>query len=163
MRRAVALFCVILSLAACEEDPVEQPIARTEIPEELQQSAPPPANPAGTAEIGTPLEERVATLGLLNKRNNISQDIELSPGESRRVGDVIVRLQSCERTAPWELPQETGAFVQLLVAEPAGGEEFRRVFSGWLFKNSPGLNVVEHPIYDVWVKDCVMDFPGEDA
>ena len=37
-----------------------------------------------------------------------------------------------------------------------------RVFSGWLFKNSPSLNVVEHPIYDVWVKDCAMDFPGEE-
>jgi hypothetical protein len=36
------------------------------------------------------------------------------------------------------------------------------VFSGWLFKNSPSLNVVEHPVYDVWVKDCAMKFPGEE-
>ena len=35
-------------------------------------------------------------------------------------------------------------------------------FSGWLFKNSPSLNVVEHPVYDVWVKDCAMKFPGEE-
>src|SRR3546814_6729466 len=40
---------------------------------------------------------------------------------------------------------------------------FRSVFSGWLFKNSPSLNVVEHAIYDVWVKDCRMSFPNEEA
>ncbi|MEM6827498.1 MAG: DUF2155 domain-containing protein, partial [Pseudomonadota bacterium] len=28
-------------------------------------------------------------------------------------------------------------------------------------KESPSLNVVEHPIYDVWVKDCAMRFPGD--
>jgi len=108
----------------------------------------------------TPLAERVATLGLLNKRNNVSQDIEMRPGEVREEGPIILRLASCERTAPWEMPQETGAFVQLDVLE-RGESEHTQVFSGWLFKESPSLNVVEHPIYDVWVKDCAMRFPGE--
>lgn len=110
----------------------------------------------------TPNEERVATLGLLNKRNNLSQDIELSPGESVEVGPVIVTLATCERTPPWEMPPETGAFVQVDVLE-RGQSEHSRIFSGWLFRQSPSLNVVEHPIYDVWVKDCAMRFPGEDA
>jgi len=107
------------------------------------------------------MAERVATLGLLNKRNNSSQDLQLKPGESRRIGDIIVRLQACERTAPWEMQRETGAFVQVLVQD-RGSQDFRRIFSGWLFKNSPSLNVVEHPVYDVWVKDCAMSFPGEE-
>ena len=86
----------------------------------------------------------------------------MRPGEEQRIGDVIVRLQACERTAPWEMPKETGAFVQLLVRQRGTEDQFAKVFSGWLFKNSPSLNVVEHPIYDVWVKDCAMDFPGEE-
>jgi hypothetical protein len=118
--------------------------------------------PAGAA-IGTPMKDRVATLGLLNKRNNISQDITLKPGETRRIGDVIVALKACERTAPWEMPQETGAFVQVFIQQARGGQGFAKVFSGWLFRESPSLNVVEHPIYDVWVKDCAMSFPGEEA
>lgn len=119
------------------------------------------AVPQDALEGATPNEERVATLGLLNKRNNLSEDIELKPGESREIGPVIVTLASCERTAPWEIPQETGAFVQVDVLE-RGDREHTRVFSGWLFKQSPSLNVVEHPIYDVWVKDCAMRFPGEE-
>ena len=151
-----------LALAGCGEDPPEPEAIRTEIPESVADDAPPPPEiTSDVAELGTPLEERVATIGLLNKRNNVSQELEMSPGDSRRVGDVIVRLRSCERTAPWELPQETGAFVQVLVADRSGENQFRRIFSGWLFKNSPSLNVVEHPIYDVFVKDCAMSFPGE--
>ena len=167
MRSPVAALVLALPLAfalsACtEEAPQPEPV-ETEIPEELAQSAP-PAVAAGDS-VGTPMEERVATLGLLNKRNNISQDLEMKPGESRRVGNVVVRLSACEKTAPWEDNPEEGAFVQVLVQERASASsdlEWRRVFSGWLFKNSPSLNVVEHPIYDVWVKDCAMSFPGEE-
>ena len=121
------------------------------------------AGQAGLPTGGTPMAERVAVVGLLNKRNNVSQELEMSPGESRRVGDVIVRLQTCERTAPWELPQELGAFVQVLVLERGSEDNFRKIFSGWLFENAPSVNVVEHPIYDVWVKDCTMRFPGEEG
>ncbi len=32
--------------------------------------------------------------------------------------------------------------------------ELKRIFTGWMFVASPGLNAVEHPIYDVWLKDC---------
>ncbi len=79
---------------------------------------------------------------------------------------MIVRPRDLRATPPWELPPETGAFVQVLVAErssPGADPRWLRAFSGWLFKNSPSLNVVEHPIYDVWVKDCAMSFPGEEA
>ena len=108
----------------------------------------------------------MATLGLLNKRNNLTQDIQLKSGEAKRIGNVIVKLGTCERTKPWEDPPETGAFVQVFVEERATIKDklaWHKVFSGWLFKNSPSLNVVEHPVYDVWVKDCSMTFPGEDA
>jgi hypothetical protein len=111
--------------------------------------------PPGT----TPMAQRVAVLGLLNKRNGLSRDLTLRPGQAMRVGDVIVRLRACETTAPWEVQQLTGAFVQLDVREP-GSQQFRRVFSGWLYRETPSLNVVEHPVYDVWPKSCAMTHPG---
>ena len=117
------------------------------------------------SEFGTPVKDRVATLGFLNKRNNLSQDIVLKSGESRRIGNVIVKLATCEKALPWEEP-ETGAFVQVFVEQRASTQDklaWHKVFSGWLFKESPSLNVVEHPVYDVWVKDCAMKFPGEEG
>ena len=105
----------------------------------------------------TPMKDRVAVLGLLNKRNGIWRDLKMHPGQAVRVGDVIVRLRACETTAPWEDQKLTGAFVQTDVL--GADKKWRRIFSGWLFKESPSLNVVEHPIYDVWPKSCVMQYP----
>ena len=167
MRRRPALLAgALATLAGCSgrEAPEPRPTS-TEVPAALRTAAPRAAStPAAgaTEQPGTPMAEREAVLGLLNKRNNLSEDITLKPGEARRVGEVIVRLQSCERTAPWEIPPETGAFVQVMVQERGAPGSFRKIFSGWLFKNAPGLNVVEHPVYDVWVKDCAMSFPGEE-
>lgn len=159
---AMLLPLALLASACSESDETPPPPA-----ELLKDSAPPSQRSSGTVvrpDVGTPLAERVATIGLLNKRNNITEDIQLKPGEAKRLKNVVVKLESCERTPPWESPPETGAFVQVLVAErrQAGQRaKWRQIFSGWLFKNSPSLNVVEHPIYDVWVKDCAMNFPGE--
>ena len=163
MLRAVAFTgLTLLAIAGCKGQGDPQATA-TEIPKQV--AAQPVQTGVVESEFGTPLKDRVAMIGLLNKRNNLSQDLVMKPGEARRVGNVIVKLASCERTQPWEQPFQTGAFVQLFVEERASSDQplaWRKVFSGWLIKESPSLNVVEHPVYDVWVKDCAMKFPGEE-
>lgn len=113
----------------------------------------------GGIEGATPMAERVAVVGLLNKRNGLVRELEMKPGESVRDGRAIVRLRACEQTAPWEDPPETGAFVQLSVQDQRD-DKWRRVFSGWIFRERPDRNVIEHPIYDVFVKSCAMTYPG---
>ena len=114
--------------------------------------------PEATLAAGTtPMRERVAVLGFLNKRNGQARDLTLKPGEAIRVGDAVVRLRACELTAPWEVDQYTGAFVQLDRLLP--DKKWRRVFSGWLYRERPSLNVVLDPVYDVTVKSCAMRFP----
>jgi hypothetical protein len=127
-------------------------------------AAPKPAAPAAgpphaatEAPVETPMPKRVAVLGLLNKRNGIARDVTMKPGDTQRIGDVVLRLRACDKTAPWEPQSLTGAFVQTDVRGPDG--RWRRVFSGWLFKESPSLNSVQDPIYDVWVKSCAMTIP----
>lgn len=116
-----------------------------------------PSTAAGQNGV-TPMAQRVAVLGILNKRNGIVQNVTLRPGQSARWKDVIVRLRACEATAPWEEEKLTGAFVQVDVQQP--DRHWERVFSGWLYKESPSLNVVEHPVYDVWPRSCVMTYPA---
>jgi hypothetical protein len=113
---------------------------------------------AAIANGGTPMAQRVAVLGLLNKRNGETREVTLKPGQSTRMGDVVLRLRACEQTAPWEQEQLTGAFVQVLVR--GADTRWRRTFSGWLYKERPALNAVQHPVYDVWTKSCAMTFPG---
>ena len=116
----------------------------------------PPAPPAITSD--TPMAERIAVIGVLNKRDGATRDITLHPGQAARVGDLIVRLRACETTADWEPEQLTGAFLQADARGVDGG--WRRIFSGWLYKETPSLNVVPSPLYDVWPKSCAMRHPA---
>lgn len=161
-----AVSCAVLALVgACKGEPAPT-VQETGIPDAIAQTGGKAAAPiARKDDYGTPLKDRVATIGLLNKRNNLSQDVTMKPGETRRIGNVVLKLASCERTLPWEKPADEGAFVQVFIEDRATAQEklgWHKIFSGWLFKNSPALNVVQHPVYDVWVKKCAMSFPGEE-
>jgi len=140
----------LLLLAGCGRNDEAQQTDRSRLPAAN-------AGPGQQAGV-TPMADRVAVLGLLNKRNGIARDLTLKPGQSVHAYDAIVRLRACETTAPWENEKLTGAFVQLDVQRP--DKSWHREFSGWLYKESPSLNVVEHPIYDVWVKSCAMTYPA---
>jgi hypothetical protein len=148
---AFALVISLALLAGCKK--AEQPgneAVTLEVPRSL-------ADQPGV----TPMAQRVAVLGLLNKRNGIVRDLTLKPGQAMRVKDVTVRLKACETTAPWEQERLTGAFVQVDVKRTDG--QWVRRFSGWLYKESPSLNVVEDAVYDVWPKSCTMSWPGGPA
>lgn len=120
-----------------------------------ERRAPPSAAPV--ARQPTPMAERVATVGILNKRNGLHREFRIQPGRGVRIGDMVVKVRACERTQDWEAEQLTGVFAQLFVKDP--DRKWRRYFSGWLYKETPSLNVVEHPVYDVWVRDCAMQWP----
>lgn len=163
-----AALSLSVGLSACkgEPEPVQQ---ETGVPEAIAETgAKAAARPVAPQQggYGTPMKDRVATLGLLNKRNNLSQDVVMKPGETRRIGNVVLKLAACERTLPWEKPADEGAFVQVFIEDRATPQEplaWHKIFSGWLFAQSPALNVVQHPAYDVWLKKCAMSFPGEEA
>ncbi len=154
-RHAAFLLAGLAALAGCDRRQADQ--AARDRAEPQPQTVDIPQTVTAVAPGTTPMAQRVAVIGLLNKRNGISRDLELKPGQAVRIGDVIVRLRACETTAPWETQMLTGAFVQLDVRNPDG--RFQRVFSGWLYKETPSLNTVQHPVYDVWPKSCAMTHP----
>ena len=159
MRRLpFSLMAGLALLAACDKRPDAQPNTKRQTKAEAEpETVDVPQTVEADAPGTTPMGQRVAVIGLLNKRNGISRDLQMKPGQAMRVNDVIVRLRACETTPAWEVQQLTGAFVQVDVRNTQN--QFQRVFSGWLYKESPSLNVVEHPVYDVWPKSCAMTHP----
>jgi hypothetical protein len=153
-----ASFAAALVLGACDSGIPEPKVKQKAAEEREPETVDIPQTVTAMAPGTTPMAERVAVIGLLNKRNGISRDLTMKPGQALRAGDVIVRLRACETSAPWEIQKLTGAFVQVDVRNPQ--DQFQRVFSGWLFKETPSINVVEHPVYDVWPKSCAMTHPG---
>lgn len=166
MKRAAAILSLALAVSACGKGEAPTEVEATGVPDAIAGMQAGPAQALQGQQIGTPNKDRVVTLGVLNKRNNLTQDLVMKPGQSRRIGNIVVKVETCDKSLPWEQPQEEAAFVQVFVEERRTAAEklaWHKIFSGWLFKDSPALNVVEHPVYDVWVKSCAMSFPGEEA
>ncbi len=73
-------------------------------------------------------------------------------GETVRFRTLDIAIRRCQRPPPGE-PPERAAFLQIYDIDPETGKR-TIAFSGWMFKSKPALSAMDHPIYDVWVKDC---------
>jgi len=71
--------------------------------------------------------------------------------ETVQFGALQVTPRVCYSRPDTEQPK-TDSFVE--VDEITLDRKIRRIFTGWMFAESPGLNAVEHAVYDVWLKGC---------
>lgn len=71
--------------------------------------------------------------------------------ETVQFGALQVTPKVCYSRTEDEAPL-TDSFVE--VDEITLDRKIRRIFTGWMFADSPGLNAVEHSVYDVWLKNC---------
>ena len=78
---------------------------------------------------------------------------EAKIGESVIFGTLRITVRACDRTPPTEPPEST---VFLDIYEVKRGELEAELFHGWMFASSPALNPLEHPVYDVWVLECLV-------
>jgi len=66
-------------------------------------------------------------------------------------GNLHITVRRCLKSPPEELP-ESLAFLEISETRPDNTDA--PVFHGWMFASSPGLNTVEHAVYDVIVLEC---------
>jgi hypothetical protein len=122
-------------------------------PNEQKQPVPPPPMDQGQEQAPQPerIENPIAQFSGLDKVTGRIFAFEVKINETVQFGALQVTPRVCYTRPPTEQP-ETIAFVE--VDEITLQNEQKRIFAGWMFAASPGLNAVEHPIYDVWVTDC---------
>lgn len=104
--------------------------------------------------IGTPAMAEPKNTAILQGLDKVTARVttfELPIEEPFDFGALRIRVRHCDRTPPQEAPEAT-AFIEIDELLPEGQ---RVLFTGWMFSSSPGLNAVEHAVYDVWVLDCV--------
>jgi hypothetical protein len=100
----------------------------------------------------------IVKLRSLDKITARTQVFEASVGRTIKFGSIYIKVQACRKAPELEQP-ESAAFLQVWETPPAKEEEKEEkaewIFSGWMFASSPGLSAMDHPIYDVWVLDCL--------
>ncbi len=110
----------------------------------------------------------VVKLQTLDKITARTMTFEASVGNTVKFGSLYIKIQSCRKATPVEQP-ESAAFLQIWEVKHGEEEEpgentpekevkkdsSQWIFSGWMFASSPALSHMDHPIYDVWVLDCL--------
>lgn len=108
------------------------------------------AGPAAADKIAN----KVAVFSGLDKITGRIINFDVYVDETVQFGTLRVTPKVCY-SRPATEAAETDGFVE--VDEITLSNEVKRIFSGWMFAASPGLNAVEHPVYDVWLSSCHME------
>ena len=97
------------------------------------------------------LENRVAVFSGIDKITGRITSFDVYIDETVQFGALQVTPRVCYSRPSTAAPL-TDAFVE--VDEITLNRKVRRIFSGWMFADSPGLHAVDHAVYDVWLTDC---------
>jgi hypothetical protein len=133
--------------------PAAQPPAASQPNPNAPEAAEVPVEQAPIQRISNP----TAVFSGLDKITGRIINFEAAIDETVQFGALQVTPRACYTRPPTEI-QNTTAFVEVDEITLAG--DIKRIFTGWMFANSPGLHAVEHPIYDVWVTDCKTTPPA---
>jgi hypothetical protein len=102
----------------------------------------------GTPAFAERVTNPIAVFNGLDKITGITTRFEVKVKEEGRFGGLLIKPQVCYTRPITEEPKTT-SFVQIEDGKAT------RLFSGWMFAESPGLNALEHPIIDVWLIGCL--------
>src|SRR6185295_2580880 len=93
----------------------------------------------------------IAVFAALDKVTGRISHLEIPMNKTVEFGALKVTPRVCDTRPPTEAPH-TASFVEVDEVKLTG--EVQRIFTGWMFAESPGLHAVEHPVFDVWLTSC---------
>jgi hypothetical protein len=139
--------------AWAQDESIDLPAIEPDIQVERPQTA-----PARAERISNPVAEFTGVDKITGRI--ITFDVYID--ETVQFGALQVTPRVCYSRPVTEEPK-TDSFVE--VDEITLDRKIRRIFTGWMFAESPGLNAVEHAVYDVWLKGCKQksEVPAPDA
>ena len=97
------------------------------------------------------IENPIAVFAGLDKITATITKFEVPVNGTKQFGLLRVSPKVCYTRPPTETPKTTSFVV---IDEVQLNGKIRKIFSGWMFASSPGLNAVEHAVYDVWLTNC---------
>ena len=90
----------------------------------------------------------------LDKITARTMTFDAAVGTTIKFGSIYIKILSCQKPDVQER-DDAAAFLQ--VWEITTDDVSKWIFSGWMYAASPAVSAMDHPIYDVWVMDCLDD------
>jgi len=108
---------------------------------------------ASSAAEAQRIENQTAVFAALDKVTARIRRLEAPLGQKEEFGALRITARACYSRPPTETPKTT-TFVEIDEVRRDGQVE--RIFSGWMFAESPGLNALQHPVFDLWLTECAV-------
>ena len=103
--------------------------------------------------FGELIEGKSADFQILDKITSKIKNLEIYVDNSESYGTLIIKVFACYKRPPEEIPEN---FVLIKIYDNIENSE-NKIFQGWMISSSPSASPFEHPIYDIWLKDCNID------
>ncbi|AGA64349.1 Retrovirus-related POL polyprotein [Liberibacter crescens BT-1] len=97
------------------------------------------------------ISNKVAEFSGLDKITGRITTFDVYMNETVQFGALQVTPRVCYSRDYNEM-QKVDTFIE--VDEITLDRKMHRIFMGWMFADSPALNAIEHPIYDISLKGC---------
>ena len=148
--RATALACAVAFAAVCAL--VTGPALRAQTQDTEAVGEAESLRSGAEDAIPSDSETPIALLQGLDKITARVSTFEAPVSQMVRFGTLQIVARNCQKRPPTE-PPESAAFLEIVDQHPDTPPV--ELFTGWMFASSPALSGLEHPVYDVWVLDCL--------
>ena len=103
--------------------------------------------------LAEPITGTSAKLKLLDKTTNkVTQKI-INVNSIIDWESLNIQIYACYSTPPEEIPED---YVLLEIKDTLSIKK-EYIYRGWMISSSPDVTPLEHPIYDLWLIDCMAD------
>jgi len=97
------------------------------------------------------IEGNSVTIQILDKITAKVETIQVKVNESIKFESLIIEIYTCYKNPPEKVPEN---FVLLRIYDQINKLDQKLLYQGWMISSSPAITPLEHPIYDLWLKDC---------
>lgn len=93
------------------------------------------------------VEKDTAVLRVMDKDAGKVYEHNVTVGNTMQFGKINIVVKNCKQSDPFDAENH---FVFLEIFDVDAGQ----VFGGWMNRNEPGANPLQHADYDVWLVKC---------
>ena len=101
----------------------------------------------------SPIETEFAELKILDKITKKVKTYIIPNNDNLVIDSLNIEIFGCYKAPPEEIPED---YVLLRVYDDMNKQKLTLIYQGWMISSSPASTPLEHPIYDIWLKDCKM-------
>ena len=103
--------------------------------------------------VAEPIAGKLAKLKLLDKTTNKVTQKLINVNSIVDWGSLNIQIYACYSTPPEDVPEN---YVLLEIKDILSTKK-EYIYRGWMISSSPDVTPLEHPIYDLWLINCIVD------